>query len=106
MYFFFIGKPNIISIWAENRAGLVNKITSGGVIFDTTPPGPGVVECPRYVGVCLLSVYMIIIVCILDCLHKVSDHKSFSKFVIRKGMNILFISSNDDVYLQFTFHSI
>lgn len=54
--FFFIGKPNIISIWAENRACLVNKITSGGVIFDTTPPGPGMVECPKYVGVCLLSV--------------------------------------------------
>lgn len=55
-FFFFIGKPNIISIWAENRASLVNKITSGGVIFDTTPPGPGMVECPKYVGVCLLSV--------------------------------------------------
>ncbi|CAG2187681.1 unnamed protein product [Mytilus edulis] len=45
------GKPNIISIWAENEAGLIGHITSGGVIFDTTSPGPGFVKCPEYVGI-------------------------------------------------------
>ena len=49
--FIFEGKPNIISIWAENKAGLVNKITSGSVIIDTTPPSQGVVNCPQFIGV-------------------------------------------------------
>jgi hypothetical protein len=51
LLFFFVGKPNIISIWAENKAGLVNKITSGSVIIDTTPPRQGVVKCPQFIGV-------------------------------------------------------
>ncbi|XP_071123199.1 uncharacterized protein [Mytilus edulis] len=50
------GKPNIISIWAENEAGLIGHIASGGVIFDTTSPGPGVVKCPEYVGI-LVPIY-------------------------------------------------
>ncbi|CAG2193139.1 unnamed protein product [Mytilus edulis] len=44
------GKPNIISIWAENNAGTINKLTSGSVIIDTTPPSQGVVTCPKFVG--------------------------------------------------------
>ncbi|VDI27589.1 Hypothetical predicted protein, partial [Mytilus galloprovincialis] len=44
------GKPNIISIWAENNAGTINKLTSGSVIIDTTPPIQGVVTCPKYIG--------------------------------------------------------
>ncbi|VDH98959.1 Hypothetical predicted protein [Mytilus galloprovincialis] len=44
------GKPNIISIWAENKAGLVSEVATGSVIIDKTPPGEGFVSCPDYVG--------------------------------------------------------
>ncbi|XP_052081925.1 uncharacterized protein LOC127719726 isoform X2 [Mytilus californianus] len=44
------GKPNIISIWAENKAGLVSEVATGSVIIDKTPPGLGYVSCPDYVG--------------------------------------------------------
>ncbi|XP_076085326.1 uncharacterized protein LOC143056125 [Mytilus galloprovincialis] len=44
------GKPNIISIWAENKAGLVSEVATGSVIIDKSPPGEGFVSCPDYVG--------------------------------------------------------
>ena len=50
-YYLFIGKPNIISIWGENKAGLVSEVATGSVIIDTTEPGEGFVTCPDYVGV-------------------------------------------------------
>ncbi|CAG2246701.1 unnamed protein product [Mytilus edulis] len=45
------GKPNIISVWAENKAGLVSEVATGSVIIDKTPPEEGFVSCPDYVGV-------------------------------------------------------
>ncbi|CAG2251013.1 unnamed protein product [Mytilus edulis] len=46
-----LGKPNIISVWAENKAGLVSEVATGSVIIDKTPPEEGFVSCPDYVGV-------------------------------------------------------
>ncbi|XP_071152144.1 uncharacterized protein, partial [Mytilus edulis] len=45
------GKPNIISIWAEDKAGMIGKTTFGSVIIDTSKPGTGYVTCPEYIGV-------------------------------------------------------
>ncbi|XP_063408918.1 uncharacterized protein LOC134692399 [Mytilus trossulus] len=44
------GKPNIISIWAENTAGMIGRTTFGSVIIDTSKPGTGYVSCPEYIG--------------------------------------------------------
>ena len=53
IFLLFAGKPNIISIYAENKAGSIGKMTFDSVIIDTTAPNQGVVICPEYVGVCL-----------------------------------------------------
>ncbi|VDI67222.1 Hypothetical predicted protein [Mytilus galloprovincialis] len=45
------GKPNIISIWAEDKAGMIGRTTFGSVIIDTSQPGTGYVSCPEYIGV-------------------------------------------------------
>ncbi|CAC5409205.1 unnamed protein product [Mytilus coruscus] len=44
------GKPNIISVYAENKAGSISKMTFNSVIIDTSAPNQGVVICPEYVG--------------------------------------------------------
>ncbi|VDI79784.1 Hypothetical predicted protein [Mytilus galloprovincialis] len=44
------GKPNIISVFAENKAGAQCKVTLDSVIIDVSPPSQGVVSCPEYVG--------------------------------------------------------
>ncbi|VDI73733.1 Hypothetical predicted protein, partial [Mytilus galloprovincialis] len=44
-------KPNIISIWAEDKAGIIGHTTFGSVIIDTSKPGTGYVTCPEYIGV-------------------------------------------------------
>ena len=53
IFFLFAGKPNIISIYAKNKAGSIGRMTFDSVIIDTTAPNQGVVICPEYVGVCL-----------------------------------------------------
>ncbi|XP_052081235.1 uncharacterized protein LOC127719259 [Mytilus californianus] len=45
------GKPNIISIWAEDKAGMIGRTTFGSIIIDTSKPGTGYVTCPEYIGV-------------------------------------------------------
>ncbi|XP_076086943.1 uncharacterized protein LOC143057517 [Mytilus galloprovincialis] len=45
------GKPNIISIWAEDKTGIIGRTTFGSVIIDTSKPGTGYVTCPEYIGV-------------------------------------------------------
>ncbi|XP_062596534.1 uncharacterized protein LOC134257978, partial [Saccostrea cucullata] len=42
------GKPNIISVWAENSVGLVTQKATGTVVIDKTPPTTGNVTCPGY----------------------------------------------------------
>ncbi|CAG2236309.1 unnamed protein product [Mytilus edulis] len=44
------GKPNIISIWAEDKAGMIGRTTFGSVIIDTSKPETGYVSCPEYIG--------------------------------------------------------
>ncbi|VDI54125.1 Hypothetical predicted protein [Mytilus galloprovincialis] len=44
------GKPNIISVYAENKAGSICKMTFNSVIIDTSAPNQGIVTCPEYVG--------------------------------------------------------
>ena len=53
IFFLFAGKPNIISIYAENKAGSIGRMTFDSVIIDTTAPNQGMVNCPEYVRVCL-----------------------------------------------------
>ena len=53
IFLLFAGKPNIISIYAENKAGSIGRMTFDSVIIDTTAPNQGMVNCPEYVGVCL-----------------------------------------------------
>lgn len=47
----FAGKPNIVSVWAENSVGLVSKAMTGAVIIDQTIPQAGTVTCPDYIQV-------------------------------------------------------
>lgn len=47
----FAGKPNIVSVWAENSVGLVSKAMTGAVIIDQTIPQAGTVVCPDYIQV-------------------------------------------------------
>lgn len=62
-YIFFIitslnvhtGKPNIISVWAENSVGLVTQKATGTIVIDKTPPNTGNVTCPSYIQVETLS---------------------------------------------------
>ncbi|KAK3612515.1 hypothetical protein CHS0354_024486 [Potamilus streckersoni] len=42
------GKPNLLSIWARNSAGLTGKIVSTSVVVDQTPPINGQVNCPSF----------------------------------------------------------
>lgn len=49
----FAGKPNIVSVWAENSVGLVSKAMTGAVIIDQTIPQAGTVTCPDYIQVYL-----------------------------------------------------
>ncbi|KAK6192291.1 hypothetical protein SNE40_003784 [Patella caerulea] len=43
------GKPNIVTIWGENKVGLKGKAVSANLIVDSTPPSEGKVVCPRYI---------------------------------------------------------
>lgn len=45
------GKPNIISVWAENSVGLVTQKATGTIVIDKTPPKTGNVTCPSYIQV-------------------------------------------------------
>lgn len=45
------GKPNIISVWAENSVGLVSQTRTGTVVIDKTPPQAGTVKCPAFIQV-------------------------------------------------------
>ncbi|CAC5392346.1 unnamed protein product [Mytilus coruscus] len=48
------GKPNIISVYAENKAGSISKMTFNSIIIDTSAPNQsesGVVTCPEYVEI-------------------------------------------------------
>lgn len=51
LIFFHSGKPNIISVWAENSVGLVTQKATGTVVIDKTPPKAGNVSCPAYIQV-------------------------------------------------------
>ncbi|KAK3104702.1 hypothetical protein FSP39_008103 [Pinctada imbricata] len=42
------GKPNIITVWAENSVGLVSEVMSGSIIFDVSSAQPGTVTCPKF----------------------------------------------------------
>ena len=49
----WLGKPNIISVWAENSVGLVSKARTGTVVIDKTAPKAGTVRCPAFIQVCI-----------------------------------------------------
>lgn len=48
---FITGKPNIISVWAENSVGLVTQKATGTIVIDKSPPKTGNVTCPEYIQV-------------------------------------------------------
>ena len=56
MYFVSIctilGRPNILTLWAENSVGLQTQLISPSVIVDVTPPEAGELTCPLFVQVC------------------------------------------------------
>ncbi|KAK3609657.1 hypothetical protein CHS0354_035942 [Potamilus streckersoni] len=43
------GKPNILSVWVKNKAGLISSIVSGALIVDQSEPQRGTVQCPAYI---------------------------------------------------------
>ena len=49
----WLGKPDIISVWAENSVGLVSKARTGTVVIDKTAPKAGTVWCPAFIQVCI-----------------------------------------------------
>ena len=54
----WLGKPNIISVWAENSVGLVSKARTGTVVIDKTAPKAGTVRCPACIQVCVSDLNM------------------------------------------------
>lgn len=56
-FFFFKGKPSIISIWSENSVGLISQRITSAVVVDDTTPQSGSVTCPEYIQVCTLTAY-------------------------------------------------
>ncbi|XP_076076023.1 uncharacterized protein LOC143046845 [Mytilus galloprovincialis] len=44
------GKPNIISVYSENKAGSIGKVVFGSVVIDASAPNQGDVTCPEFVG--------------------------------------------------------
>lgn len=48
---YFKGKPNIISIWAENSVGLISKKITSAIVIDESTPTTGSVVCPEYIQV-------------------------------------------------------
>ncbi|KAI8518956.1 hypothetical protein Bbelb_022130, partial [Branchiostoma belcheri] len=42
------GMPNILTVYAENAAGIMGYSISSSVIIDETPPDLGTVTCPEY----------------------------------------------------------
>ncbi|XP_078310170.1 uncharacterized protein LOC144618303 [Crassostrea virginica] len=45
----WLGKPDIISVWAENSVGLVSIARTGTVVIDKTAPKAGTVLCPAFI---------------------------------------------------------
>ncbi|XP_072033446.1 LOW QUALITY PROTEIN: uncharacterized protein [Amphiura filiformis] len=44
------GIPNFLTVAALNTVGLTGKLFSTSLTIDTSPPFPGMVECPRYLA--------------------------------------------------------
>ena len=45
----WLGKPNIISVWAENSVSLVTKARTGTIVIDKTAP----IASPAFIQVCV-----------------------------------------------------
>ena len=46
-----LGRPNIVTLWAENSVGLQTQVISPSVVVDVTPPEAGEIICPLFVQV-------------------------------------------------------
>lgn len=100
----YIGKPNIVSIWAQNKAGLTAEVASGSVVIDTTAAIGGTVTCPNYAQVNTIFHR------ILSKGSNISELEfpmvSFSRFMVNATWTDLsvrkFVSLNADIFSRFS----